>query len=114
MESLFGSDDDLFLENSNESSLMSLACVDKGTPSTSADSDDQASHNSLFSHDSSQFVPEDPDGRLSESEGSDSASEFEPQHVEVNGRKKRKQDYFYIYNGNPDIFCCRTADGRPS
>lgn len=91
MESLFGSDDDLFLENPNESGLTPLACVDKGTPSTSADSDDQASHNSLFSDDHSQFVPEDE----SESEGSDSASEFEPQNVEVKGRKKRKLDYFF-------------------
>jgi len=96
MESLFGSDDDLFLENSNESSLTPLACVDKGTPSTAADSDNQASHNSLFSDDYSQFVPEDPDGHLSESEGSDSASEFEPQHVKVKGHKKRKLDYFFF------------------
>jgi hypothetical protein len=86
MESLFGSDDDLFLENPNESGLTPLACVDKGTPSTFSDD-----HNSLFSDDHSQFVPEDE----SESEGSDSASEFEPQNVEVKGRKKRKLDYFF-------------------
>jgi hypothetical protein len=57
---------------------MPLAYVDKRTLSTSADSDDQASHNSLFSGDHSQFVPEDPNGYLSESEGSDFASEFKP------------------------------------